>query len=147
MSSSIRAEVNGSVTTLLTTELNSLASGGKTTVSAAYDNRTDGFFWADFEAVLATGITPGSSQTWEIFALPSVDGSNYADGGSSVVPSSGCLLGTLSFQAVTGQQRVVGHHFQLPPDSFKIMVRNNLGATLPAANNTLKMITHAGKVG
>ncbi len=147
MSSPIRADVNTVVTTLLTTELNSITSGSKTVVSSAYDNRTDEFLWADFEGVLATGITPGGSQTWEIFAIPTIDGTNYADGGSSVVPSSGLLLGTLKFQAVTGQQRVIEPRLPIPPHSFKVMVRNNLNATLPAASNTLKMITHAGRVG
>jgi hypothetical protein len=147
MSSSIRFEVDSSVTTLLTTQLDSLASAAKTTVSSAYDNRTNLFFWADFEGVLASAITPAGSQTWEIYAIPTIDGTNYADGGSSVVPSTDCLLGTLKFQAVTGQQRVVALRLPIPPHSFKVMVKNNLGGTLASSGNTVKMLPYGEKVG
>ncbi len=147
MSSSIRFEVDSSVTTMLTTQLDSLASAGKTVVSSLYDNRTNLFFWADFEGVLASAITPSGSLTWEIFAIPTIDGTNYADGGASVVPSADCLLGTLKFQAVSGAQRVVALRLPIPPHAFKIMVRNNLGGTLASSGNTVKMLPYDEKVG
>jgi len=128
----------GTLATLLSTELNSLASGSFATASSAYDNTpgTLGAFTGDFELVAATGSNMTAGNTFDLYLLESVDGANYA--GTSG-PPPGCFAGSFVCQAETSGRYVL-RGVPLPPAKFKAYLKNGSGVALSASGSTLKML-------
>jgi hypothetical protein len=129
----------GTLTTLLTTELNTLTTGSYSAVGPAYDNRTNLNMWADFELVVTYGTNPTANSTCDLYLVPAVDNTNYADGGGSVAPSINYYVGSFSLRAVTTAQRIAIRGAVIPPDQFKAVLLNNAGQSTAASSNTVKM--------
>ncbi len=60
----------------------------------------------------------------ELYLIPSVDGTNYADGDDSTDPPSSCLAGIFPLRAVNTQQRLTLWGVVLPPLKFKPLIIN-----------------------
>lgn len=133
----IELSAYGTIATALSTELNSLASGSSA-ITAALDNGTDKSIWDDLELVVTFGTAPALNAPVEVYLVPSVDGTNYVDGSSTVLPSPNLLVGTFLVRAVTTAQRVAIRKIELPPGLFKYLVRNQAGQAMAASGNTLK---------
>lgn len=133
----IELSAYGTIATALSTELNSLASGSSA-ITAALDNGTDKSIWDDLELVVTFGTAPALNAPVEVYLVPSVDGTNYGDGSSTVLPSPNLLVGTFLVRAVTTAQRVAIRKVELPPGLFKYLVRNQAGQAFAASGNTLK---------
>lgn len=145
MSTSFRYE-SGSLQSLMTTELNSLASTQGAIASSAYDNSAAGnqFFWADFELVVTYGTAPTAGGTVDLYLLETVDGTNYGDGtsGASPVTVSTHYVGSFPLRAVTSAQRIIIRGVPLSPVAFKAQLINNGGQAMTASGNTLKMLPY-----
>jgi hypothetical protein len=147
MSGTITRRV-GTWTQLLSTELNSLASGSAalqaTGTNGAFDNTATGnlFFAADFELVATFGTGP-TTGTIDVYLLPlGSDGASYADGagGSSPVTSNAEYLCSFPVRAVTTAQRLVLSDVPIPGGQFVVELLNNgTGQALAASGSTLKM--------
>jgi hypothetical protein len=131
----------GSQSTLLSTELNSLANNALA-LGSAFDNTAgqagDGNTLCDVELVVTYGTAPGVSTAVALWLLGTQDGTNYEDGGSSVTP--GRLPDqTFPLLAVTTAQRVV-RRMWLPWGKFKPLIKNDgTGVAMAASGNTLKV--------
>lgn len=135
-----------STATALTTELNSLADGSYTNASSAIDNETDLYKFIDFEVVLAS-LTPTGSPYVSIYAVYSLDGTNYADGGGATAPRNTSLLATLDTSTSTGAKRLVtSGPILLSPFKFKLIALNKCGVSLASSGNTLKYRRFNGQV-
>ncbi len=134
--------------TLLTTEMNSLATGNRTNASAAVDNdgSSNRYLFGTFELVCTFGSAPTAGRTVDLYFLPTLDGTNYADGSSSVVPSDSGYVGSFAVRAVNTAQRLLLTGVPLPPTDFKVIVANNSGQTMAASGNTLKIVMSAYEV-
>lgn len=137
------ASAPGSPTTVLSTELNSLAnntmSSASTTVVA---NQTNLDIYADIELVLAS-FTPGSNPYVTIYILEAIDSTNYPTA-SAVLrnqPSQVLCSIPLDTSAATAQ-RIVVRNVLLPPGSFKLALDNQSGQAIAASGNTVKIITY-----
>lgn len=131
---------NGSTTSIMTTELNSLASTGSA-ISSAIDNDASQYIYADFELVITYGTNPTAGTVIELYIIRQVDGSNYEDGSTTgpVVPANG-LVGAFKLRATTSGQRIIVPLIVLPPGDFKVMVWSRTsGQTAAASGNTLIM--------
>lgn len=136
----------GTWTPLLSTELNSLASGSGAlqSTSPAFDNTAAGnlFFVADIELVVTFTAAPTAGAI-DIYALPlGSDGATYADGAGGVSPvtSNAQYLCTFLVRAVTTTQRPILTDIPIPGEQFVILaVNNGTGQTLAASGNTLKL--------
>jgi len=127
------------IATALSTELNSLANAASTAASSAIDNTSALDMWDDLEVNLGTfGSTPSAGAYLEIYLIPSVDGTNYADGSNSVAPAQELLVGSVSVRANTAAQRLVLRGVPIPPALFKYLIINRTGQALNASGNTLK---------
>jgi hypothetical protein len=124
--------------TALTTDLNSLANGGLSAVSAAVDNETDLYQYLELELVLAS-LTPTGTPSCSVLLIKSVDGTNYEDSTTSALHT---VIATLPFSTATGAKRVCQANIQVPPCKFKLAVLNNAGVALAASGNTLKYRRH-----
>lgn len=138
----IERSAYGTIGTALATELNSLASGTNSAASAAIDNSASHAIYHDLELVCTFGTAPAANSAVEVYIVPSVDDTNYADGGGSVTPAGNLLAGVFFVRAVTTAQRVALRGVEVPPGSFKYVLRNTSGQAMAATSNTLRYRPH-----
>jgi hypothetical protein len=134
-------------TSYLTTELNSLADGGRV-LGGAIDNGTDGDTFIMVEVALAAqGGARDAGGSIDLFFLPSVDGgTTYSFGDASNEPSPTNLAGSLVYDAAT-TARVLTVQIPNPPNGhFKILVKNSTGQALAATTNTVKYAVYSKNV-
>src|SRR5437868_6859478 len=91
MSTTDKYLIVGSTTTLISTELNSLANGSLAVSSSAFDNTVnatgDGSTLGDLQITLAAlGGAATANSSISVYFLISQDGSTYEDGGSGTQP-------------------------------------------------------------
>src|SRR5579885_1720765 len=117
------------LTSLLTTELNSLANNGISNGGATVlDNTTNLDVFADFEANFTFGTAPTAGTGLDLYLVPTIDGTNYEDGGatsSNVQPSSAYFVGSFIVRAVTTAQKVAIRGVQLGPTKYRAVLINN----------------------
>lgn len=126
--------------TLLSTELNSLATTAGCDPSAALSNATELDLYVDLEMVVTFGSAPTVGTTLDVYLVRSVDGTNYEDASATgpILPANG-YAGSFTLRAVTTAQRMVIPQVLCPPRDFKVMVLNNATSqTTAASGNTLK---------
>lgn len=124
---------------VLSTELDSLANGSATAAGTAYDNTTNLDLWADFVLDVTFASNPTAGSTIDLYLIPSVDGTNYAD--SAVLPAS-YLVGSFVLRAVSTAQKVALLRVPLLPGKAKFAAVNNSGQAFPASGSTVKLRTY-----
>lgn len=149
MSQNVTWATPANIATALSTELNSLANGSYSNASSAIANATAKARFIAVELVLAS-LTPVANQTVTLWLLPSVDGTNYPDGGGSTAPEPAMALCTFRLTNATRAFRLTRANLPIPPLNFTLVVSNDTitsGANLAAANNTVKYVTYGEAVG
>jgi hypothetical protein len=126
------------ITTLLSTELNSLAAAAGSALGTAYANNTSLNLWGDFWLQVTFGVAPAADTTCDLYLVPATDGSTYNDGGTSTQPVN-FYRGSWSMRAVTAHSLTI-HGVMLPPVPFKIMLVNNTAQGFPASGSTVQMV-------
>jgi hypothetical protein len=126
----------------LTTELNSLANGAFSALSAAHDNSSNLDRWGWIELSLNT-LNPTTGACVSVYLVPSIDGgTDYDTGPSSTNPASHLLVATLSVATGSATKKLVSQApFPLPPGHFKFCLRNQTGVAFNAASNVLAFWT------
>jgi hypothetical protein len=130
----------GSAVSTLTTELNSLANGGASALSAAVDNATnlDRYVW--FELNVTFGAAPTVDSTCDIYVVYlNSDGTNYGDyatSGPVLDPST--YAGAIVLRAATAAHRRISPVTFLRARSFKVGLVNNSGQSFPASGSVLR---------
>lgn len=145
---SIKYEM-GTLTTLASTALNSLAST-YSDLSDAFDNgdAANLYMFGILELNLAS-LTPTGTPRVDAYIITSVDGgSNYVDStdGASPIELVNHYIGSFFPRATAAAQRLtLGTQYPqgpiwLPPESFKIMLINKCGVAFASSGNTLKLL-------
>jgi hypothetical protein len=136
---SIKWEV-GTDTDVITTELNSLADSAQAIATAGFDNSSGLYLFADVEWKHATlGYTPSAGAVIELYLIRMIlAGSTYEDGSASIAPPAANLVGVFNIRAATASQTHILRMIPIPPDSYKWLVINKTGGTLPSSGNTLR---------
>lgn len=132
--------VRGSTTSVLTTELNSLASGSVCTASAAQDNDTAGArdTLAQFELYIAAqGSNRAAGAYLALYILPEVDGTNYPDSTDECLDNYLAAVVSLDDGALAAR-RVNVDAVRLPVGDWKAIVKNVTGQALASSGNTVK---------
>lgn len=136
--STTTTNLQGTVQTVLSTELNSLANNALT-LGAAITPTSAGYLLAAVELVATFGSAPTANTGVSLWFLTDPDGTNYEDGGSGVTPARTPDV-VLPVRAVTTAQRVVRRDILLPPGTFKALILNDgTGAAMAASGNTVKI--------
>lgn len=128
-----------SAATCLTTELNSLANGSTTALSAEIDNTTNLYKYIDFEVYLASAAFTGTSYV-SLYVVPTLDGTNYPDWDAGASPGLGnnnYWVGDLFVKAATGTERHVLRGALMPAGKFKVGLKNVGGVALASSGNTV----------
>ncbi len=126
------------ITTLMTTELDSLANGSASALGTAYANQTNLNEFGDFELTVTFGGNATVDTTVDLYLVPATDGTNYNDGSSSVQPAN-FYRGSWVMRATTAHKLTI-HGVILPPVPFKVLVLNGSGQNFPASGSTVKMV-------
>lgn len=89
-------------------------------------------------------VAPSVNGTVDVYFVPAVDGTNYADGDGSVLPPFTSLVASIPVRAVTTAQRVAKHYIPVPPFNFKPVAYNKSGQAMTntAAENVLSYRTY-----
>jgi hypothetical protein len=127
------------IATALTTDLNSLANGSTSALSAEIDNSTTKYLYADMELNLAS-LTPTAGGYVALYLVPTIDGTNYPlfdTGASPGTANNNYFVGSFSTKAAAAAQRIAMREIQLPPGKYKLAVYNGAGVALAASGNTL----------
>ena len=135
----------GSIASLLTTELNSLANAAGAVAGSAYNNTQgggagDGYPYAEVELNLGSpgGTVAGSIS---VYFLLTPDGTNQEDGSSSVQPARPADV-VFPLRGVSTAQRLTRKGVVLPPGNWKALLWNASGQALNASGNTLKILPY-----
>ena len=137
----------GAITTLLSTELNSLANGSSSALGTEFDNTAAAYTLGLFELSVTFASAPGAGSLINLYLVSAPDGTNYDDGSSSVTPPSTAYVGGFPLRAVTTAQKVsLGGGplllIYLPLLKFKILAVNGSGQAFPASGSTVKLVPY-----
>ena len=134
----IRWADKGSPASILTTELNAAASGARVLSTTVFDNRTNRDTQAWFKLVLASW-TPSSGGYLSGWLLPSEDGSTFHEASTSYDPPATFLVIRVPLIAAAGARTLYVPNVPVGPFAYKLMLKNNSGATLAAAGNAVSI--------
>ena len=127
--------------TVLTTELNSLATAAYSAVGTLIDNSINKDQWAALDVVLAS-LTPTAGAYLSAFIVESLDGTTYQDPPvTSNNAGFGMFAGSESLTIVTGARRVKIGPFRIMPSKLKFVMANNAQVSFAASANTATLFT------
>ena len=108
----------GTMQTLLSTEMNSLANNSNAVHASSVAVTSAGFSRAEVELLVQFGTNPTANSAIRVWFLREIDGTNFEDGGASVTPTR-VPDAIFSLRAVTTAQRVVVQSENLHPIETK----------------------------
>jgi hypothetical protein len=129
-----------SAVTVLTTELNSLASGSVCSASSAQSNDQTGEFDIFVTAeiyIAAQGANRSAGASITLYVLPTIDGTTYPDTTGLTIANYAVGAVTLD-DAATAARTLVIPEVRLPNSDFKVLLANNTGQALASSGNTVK---------
>ena len=131
------------LTTVLSTELNSLANATMTAASATYDNSTNLNIYCDLEVALAS-LSPTANALVGIYLWCAPDGTNFpAQSDADLRLTTTQMLCSISIGVTAATaQRVVIRNLVLPPEKIQFKLDNQTGVALNASGNTVKILTY-----
>lgn len=117
----------------MTTELNALSASDVVAASAAVATNADQYVMV--ECLVTFGTAPVDGDDIILYAVPSIDGTNYGDIVNTVDP--GTIIAIFRVRAVTTSQRIT-KRAMFPPGPFKLAVKNDTNRNFAASGNTIR---------
>jgi hypothetical protein len=133
------ASTRSNPASVMTTELDALASGSAAIATTAQDNDL-GDLYADAELTVDFVSAPTADGMIDLYLVRTVDGTNYEDsttGGTERPPKNG-YVGSFFVANTTAAQRLVIPEIWLPPRDFKPFIVNLTSQAFPASGSILK---------
>lgn len=121
-----------SESTILSTELNSLADGSYSSAGSEIANETDKYLYGAFEIYLAS-LTPVNNPQVSLYLLYRIDGTNSEDQNEMT------CVGTINLSTSTGTKRHTLINVPLAPLDFVPVLKNDAGVALASSGNLVKM--------
>lgn len=140
MTTTLSQSLAGALDTAIASgSISALANAGYA-IGAAIDNRptpgtTVSYDLADLRIPI-NAVTPAAGGYITVWILPAVDGGtvNYASPNAAAAAPQNLVVGTYqAFNAATTE--VVVRDLPIPPYSFKVLIQNNIGASITASAN------------
>jgi hypothetical protein len=124
-----------------TIDLSGLGAGSSRLCTPEYDNSNSSnlWFWGDFLINVQFGTAPTAGRTIELYIIPALDGTTYADGSATYLPPN-LLVGAFVVVNTTNMQRIVLRGVPLPPAKFKALVRNNTNVAFTSTPEETQML-------
>lgn len=130
-----------SIDTALSSGLDSLANGSRA-ISSAIANGTEKDLYGDLELSIKYGTAPSAgTKVAEVYLLPTVDGTNYPEGSTSLTPQKALLIATFESRnpSTSTFEKLVIWGVTIPARGFKLLLVNTSGQSLASSGNTLKI--------
>jgi hypothetical protein len=130
-----------SAVTVLTTELNSLASGSTCSASSAQSNDQSGEFdlLSDVEIYIAAqGSNRAAGAYITLYVIGTQDGTNYPDTTDECLNNYAVATVYLD-DAALAARRVHVPEVRLPNSDFKVLLKNGTGQAFASSGNTVKL--------
>lgn len=127
--------------TVLTTELNTLANGALSAVSAAQDNATAGLrdLYAQVEIYIAAQGTNRTAGAYlALYLIPELDGTNYGATPDECAENYFAGAVALDDGALAARYLIIDQ-VRLPVGDYKVALRNGTGQALAGSGNTVKL--------
>lgn len=136
MAQTLELVAASATTSLMSTELNSLANAGTALGSTVLDNSTGLYLFLNAQLNVTFGSAPTAGNTVDLYLVPSLDGTNYSD--TATTPNQ-LYAGSFPLRAVTTAQKVImlPAGVMLGPFKYKPFIVNNSGVAFPASGSTL----------
>lgn len=138
-----------SETTLMSTNLNSLANDASNIGGTAIDNTSNRYFYSIFELSLASvDLNAQTNPACALYLVPSFDGTNYADDGTdastTLHPPTQYLVAVMGVDPGAGAMAhmAISPHIMMDPLKYTPVLVNETGAGFAASGNTLKIKTY-----
>lgn len=132
--------IAGTITTVLSTGLNSLANNSNVLSGAiTLSSGEPGYRFGEWELYIASSAAAMTANTAFVgWIIQAIDGTNDEDGGTSVTPARSPDL-IFPVRAVSTAQRI-NWISDMPTGSFKVLLRNDgTNQTIASSGNTLKV--------
>lgn len=132
----------GSITTALSTGLNSLANAASSAVSAEIDNSTALDLYMDLNLSIATqGSARSAGGYIAIYRQRAMDGTNYPASTNTTVDM---LVAVFPLDAATtARAEVAQEDIPIPGGKFKLYLVNSTGQALASSGNLVEYVTHS----
>lgn len=133
-----------SLTTVMSTELNSVSNNTLTASASSFDNTTNLNLYADIEINLAS-LSPSAGAYISLFIAESVDGTNFPSQSLAdfqLTATQNLITLPIGTTAATAQ-RICCRQVVIPPAKFFIYFMNQTGVALGASGNTVKFLTYS----
>lgn len=138
MSATIQLGPYRGISTVMSTELNAIAASTGKAISSAVDNSITLDLFDDLELSVDFVTAPTAGTVVEVYLLPSLDGSTYPDGSTSVAPQGSLYVGGFAVRNDTAAQKLMLRGVALPPGFFKYLILNATNQAFPATGSTLE---------
>lgn len=133
----------GTLTTILSTEMNSLATasysslGGAITNAQATANLNGYMYWDILLNLAAYTGTPAASSSVNLWFIPAVDGTNYDNSGTTISIAPNVIIPVDALASGPYQRSILG--VLAPVGIVKPICYQNTGLTFAASGNTIKI--------
>lgn len=139
MANAIKWAAASSRGTVLTTELNSLASAALSGVGSVLDNATNKDQYGRLELNVTFGSSPAAGGYVDIYEVIAPDGTNY--GSAAAVAQLQAPVASIAVNASTSAQRVASALFAMSPFLTKYLLVNRTSVSFPASGTTVNLYT------
>lgn len=127
---------------VLSTEINSLADGSRSNAGTEIDNSTNLDTYGILEINVTFGSAPDGDASLIVYMVSAPDGTNYAQGSSTVDPGPDAMITSIKVNASTSAQRKVSKPFLMPPSKVKFILENQTGQAFPASGSTVELFSY-----
>ena len=133
----------GTLTTVLSSGLDSLGNATMSAASSTYDNSTNLDLFVSIEVVLAS-LSPTTGAHVDIYGWLALDGSNFpAQSSADLRLTTSQLLCAVAIGTTAATaQRIVVRDLLLTPAKWQFKLDNQTGVSLNASGNTVKILPY-----
>lgn len=134
-----------SALTLMTTEMNTLASGSYALSSVGGTSglfstaNTGAALWGVPSFTFGGTITPASPLNISAWFAETIDGTTFEDASNLLARAPDIVFAFSANSYVSKTVFAQGRIVRLPALKFKLIVQNNIGGSLPASGNVIKL--------
>ncbi|MEW5857405.1 MAG: hypothetical protein AB1861_08490 [Cyanobacteriota bacterium] len=123
---------------LATTELNNLANNTRV-AGQILDNTITRALFANLELAVQFTVAPNADSLIQLYLLPSIDGTNYADGSPTIAPGVESFTTNFVLKNTLNLQRIPAQRIPLDPFRYLPLIVNTSGQAFPASGSTLRI--------
>jgi hypothetical protein len=106
-----------------------------------------GFLYGSWEFFSQYHVAPTNGGSIDLYLVPAIDDTNYANGDVAVTPPGTTFVGSFPlYSNANSGQRIPIFNVPMTPLTVKPLIKNSSGQTIPANSGTLTVRLYSEKV-